>query len=191
MAIRLNLGCGGRQLPNWVNVDPAPIPGAVQASADNLPFSDGSVECAVMFDVVEHLHPTRELPAALREVFRVLEPQGILRVTTPDFDKLVAAYQSGDWMLYTASQPMSFRKATPAEKFSMIAFGNHADTTPVGVYDGHQCLFTEESLTAALRAAGFQEVFRQRPRESLSEIIRTTVADPWPASALIVEAVRW
>mgnify|MGYP001558947534 FL=1 len=189
--IRLSIGCGSRLVPGWLNVDPAPIPGAIRATADCLPCGDSSVECAVMFDVVEHLHPTRELPAALREVLRVLEPQGILRVTTPDLDKLVGAYRDDRWTLYEASQPLSFRKATRAEKFSMIAFGNHAETTPAGVYDGHQGLFDEAALVAALRAAGFKEVVRQRTRESLSETIRNTVADPWPATALIVEAVKW
>lgn len=191
MALRLNIGCGARLIPGWLNVDPAPIPGVVRATADCLPCADGSVECAVMFDVVEHLHPTRELPAALGEVLRVLEPQGILRVTTPDLDKLIQAYRDDRWTLYEASQPMSFRVASRAEKLSMIAFGNHAETTPAGVYDGHQGLFDEASLFAALRAAGFNEVVKQRTRESLSETIRASVADPWPATALIVEAVKW
>jgi len=189
--LKLNLGCGGRQFPGWQNIDAAPIPGAIRARLDALPFPDDTAECAVMFDVIEHLHPTREAPQALREIRRVLAPGGVLRVTTPDLHTLAVAYLEGRWEPFEGSQPPAFRDVHESLKFSMIAFGNHADTTPEGVYDGHQCLYDEAGLLAVLKAAGFREVVVQRPHESLSEIIRAGIVDPWPATALIVEAVKW
>ena len=80
MGLRLNIGCGSHLLPGWINLDPAPIPGTVRGCADAIPLADGSVECAVMFDVIEHLHPRKEVGNALREIARVLQPGGVLRI---------------------------------------------------------------------------------------------------------------
>jgi ubiquinone/menaquinone biosynthesis C-methylase UbiE len=52
-----------------------------QADAKVLPFPTGYFDRVLLFDVVEHLHPW-ELHQALREVFRVLKPDGRLIVHT-------------------------------------------------------------------------------------------------------------
>nr|WP_290667128.1 methyltransferase domain-containing protein [Ardenticatena sp.] len=53
----------------------------MQADARVLPFDDESFDVVFMLDVVEHLTPP-ELDQALREVKRVLRPQGMLIVHT-------------------------------------------------------------------------------------------------------------
>ncbi|MCI0713829.1 MAG: methyltransferase domain-containing protein [Chloroflexi bacterium] len=55
--------------------------GISQADAKHLPFPDGYFDRALMFDVVEHLHPW-ELDEAMREVYRVLKPEGRFIVHT-------------------------------------------------------------------------------------------------------------
>jgi cyclopropane fatty-acyl-phospholipid synthase-like methyltransferase len=55
--------------------------GVGQSDAKFLPFPTGKFDRVLMFDVVEHLHPW-ELQAALREVSRVLTPDGRLIVHT-------------------------------------------------------------------------------------------------------------
>ncbi len=47
----------------------------MQADAKKLPFPDAAFDRVLMFDVVEHLHPW-ELHEAMREVYRVLKPDG-------------------------------------------------------------------------------------------------------------------
>ncbi|MBX3063872.1 MAG: class I SAM-dependent methyltransferase [Anaerolineae bacterium] len=49
--------------------------GVAQSDAKKLPFASGSFDRVLMFDVVEHLHPW-ELNEALKEVYRVLKPDG-------------------------------------------------------------------------------------------------------------------
>jgi ubiquinone/menaquinone biosynthesis C-methylase UbiE len=55
--------------------------GAVLADAKHIPFPSASFDRALMFDVVEHLHPW-ELQATLVEIRRILKPDGRLIIHT-------------------------------------------------------------------------------------------------------------
>lgn len=55
--------------------------GVAQADAKGLPFPSGRFDRALIFDVVEHLHPW-ELDQCLREIHRVLKPGGAVIVHT-------------------------------------------------------------------------------------------------------------
>jgi len=55
--------------------------GVYQADAKWLPFADGVFDRVLLFDIVEHLHPW-ELDQALREVWRVLRPDGRVVIHT-------------------------------------------------------------------------------------------------------------
>lgn len=66
------------------SMDPSVTPGATAVSladAKHLPFPTESFDRVLMFDVVEHLHPW-ELDVALKEVYRVLKPDGMFIVHT-------------------------------------------------------------------------------------------------------------
>ncbi len=52
-----------------------------QASALYLPFSDNSLDCVLMLDIIEHLYP-QELVQAFRQVHRILKPGGRLVIHT-------------------------------------------------------------------------------------------------------------
>ncbi|WP_165235079.1 class I SAM-dependent methyltransferase [Aquisphaera insulae] len=58
----------------------------VRASARRLPFGDGSFDCAIAVEVLEHMDPAG-CEACIREARRVLKPGGILAIV----DKNVAA----------------------------------------------------------------------------------------------------
>ena len=89
----LNLGCGHRLHPAWINVDYVATEAGVMAYdlMHGIPFSDESV------DVVYHSHFLEHLSRAaaetfVHECFRVLRPQGLLRVVVPDLENVVRAY---------------------------------------------------------------------------------------------------
>ena len=60
--------------------EPAPI-GVYRTDAKRLPYPSNTFDRALMFDVVEHLYPW-ELDAALKDIYRVLKPQGMIVVHT-------------------------------------------------------------------------------------------------------------
>ncbi len=93
----LDIGCGQpcegmshgsflRFLGRGIGIDLKPIYGPfpfAQASATHLPFLDRSFETVVAMEVVEHLDE-HQLEAALKEMRRILSPDGCLVITTPN-----------------------------------------------------------------------------------------------------------
>ena len=90
---RLNLGCGSRFHPAWVNVDLRPQHPSVRAHdvTAPLPFPDESFDAVYHAHLLEHLPRACALPFA-RECFRVLRPGGILRVVVPDLEQIARLY---------------------------------------------------------------------------------------------------
>ncbi len=89
----LNLGCGRRFHPDWVNLDLISTDPHVRPwdLRKGLPFSAGS------FDVVYHSHVLEHLPrhvgtGFLRECCRVLKSGGVIRVVVPDLEQIARRY---------------------------------------------------------------------------------------------------
>jgi predicted SAM-dependent methyltransferase len=90
---RLNLGCGARFHPEWVNLDIAPAAPEVKKwdLQGDLPFADGS------FDVVYHSHVLEHFSRSdgqrlLQRCYRVLSRGGIIRVVVPDLERIARIY---------------------------------------------------------------------------------------------------
>jgi predicted SAM-dependent methyltransferase len=89
----LNLGCGKRTHHEWTNVDfVATTPDVVAANlTEGVPFADGSFDAVYHSHVLEHFSK-KQAPAFLQECFRVLRPQGVLRIAVPDLEQIVRSY---------------------------------------------------------------------------------------------------
>lgn len=92
----LNLGCGQRFHPGWVNLDLHPAEPSVKRwdVQKALPFSDGSFDVAYHSHVLEHLSK-RDAPALLSECRRVLKSGGVIRVVVPDLERIAELYIEG------------------------------------------------------------------------------------------------
>ncbi len=89
----LNLGCGKRYHPDWVNIDFTSQSESVVAHD----LSKGIPAAADTYDMVYHSHLLEHFskdvaPKFLQECFRVLKPKGILRVVVPDLEAITRQY---------------------------------------------------------------------------------------------------
>jgi predicted SAM-dependent methyltransferase len=93
--IRLHLGCGSVNHPAFINVDIEPEPHVhfVRAIDDLSPFRTGTVDLVYASHCLEHFSH-RDVPRVLREWHRVLRPGGTLRLSVPDFDRLLSIYRA-------------------------------------------------------------------------------------------------
>jgi predicted SAM-dependent methyltransferase len=140
----LHLGCGSIDHPRFVNVDGYPLPHVhhVRSIADLSPFADGSAGLVYASHCLEHF-PRAAVPRVLAEWRRVLRAGGVLRLSVPDFDRLLAIYERHGRDLGTIDQ--------------VLMGGQH------NLFDFHHVAFTRRSLGALLEQAGLREVREWAP----------------------------
>lgn len=84
--VTLSVGCGKRNPEaNLVRVDISPDvkPDLVwNLNEFPYPFDESSFEGIECFDVIEHLE---NIPRTLEEFYKILKPNGLLKITTPHF----------------------------------------------------------------------------------------------------------
>lgn len=81
---KLNIGCGRDIKAGYINIDIAPLDGVdivSNISKEKLPFQDNDVDEVVCIDILEHV----DLIFAMREIHRVLKPNGKLSLRVPHF----------------------------------------------------------------------------------------------------------
>lgn len=85
MTERLNLGCGADYREGWVNVDIDPRfdpDEVIDLESDDWPLPEATYDLVLADNVFEHIDP-RKRPTFLREVHRVLKPEGHLKMRWP------------------------------------------------------------------------------------------------------------
>ncbi|MGI8595709.1 MAG: class I SAM-dependent methyltransferase [Thermoleophilaceae bacterium] len=154
---KLQIGAGGGVLPGWLNTDRDPGPGVAHLDATRpFPLPDRSFDYVFGEHVIEHL--TRERAVAmLRECRRVLKPGGRVRMATPDLERIVS-------LRGAEGDDVRARYV----RWSTDAFVADADRPRAAyvinqVFRGwqHQFIYDEETLAAALVAAGLSEPVRR------------------------------
>jgi len=105
----LNLGCGGRFHPDWVNVDFASSSKQVIAHdlLQGVPFETGSFDAVYHSHVLEHF-PKSQAHLFIRECHRVLKPGGILRIAVPDLETIARSYLH--WLDFALEGDIEARK---------------------------------------------------------------------------------
>ncbi|HNQ89704.1 MAG TPA: methyltransferase domain-containing protein [Verrucomicrobiota bacterium] len=105
--MKINLGCGRRYLPGYLNCDVVP-----EVKADRhfdldifpYPLETGSADEILMDNVLEHLG---DIPRVLTELHRVLKPGGVLRIIVP-YAKADWAYQDPTHRHYFTERSMDY-----------------------------------------------------------------------------------
>jgi hypothetical protein len=138
-ALRLHVGCGPIDIAGWVNIDARPFP-HVHIASNSIAlteFSDGAIGEIYLCHVLEHFsfHEVDQLLAAYQ---KKLSPGGVLRLSVPDFDLTIAAYQA-------SGKDLEFIR------MSLMGGQDYE-------FNYHKSVFNEKLLTKLLVKAGFSEV---------------------------------
>jgi len=93
--VGINLACGGKlcQEPGWINADNNPsAKGVIRINLlKSIPFPDNTFDIIYHSQFIEHL-PHEKALAFISECHRILKPNGVLRVVTPDLRNQATEY---------------------------------------------------------------------------------------------------
>lgn len=90
--IKLHLGCGKRDFGvTWDHIDAEPWPHVKSHDVTKLPYETNSVDIIYASHLIAYFDREEIIPI-LREWKRVLRPDGILRIATPDFREMAKIY---------------------------------------------------------------------------------------------------
>ena len=93
--------------------------------------------------VLEHIRKSR-LKQTIREWRRVLKPNGILRLSVPDFDKILTIYESSGRNIEVINRPLMGEK---------------------NEFNNHETIFNCAYLAGLLKDCGFDDVSQWDPDE--------------------------
>lgn len=93
--MKLHLGCGKRYLPGYIHVDIDKHPHIdYYHDIKQLPMiASGSVDEIYTCGTLEYFDRVTEIPMILKEWRRILKPNGLLRISVPDFEGIVKIYK--------------------------------------------------------------------------------------------------
>lgn len=119
--IKLHLGCGNKIIDGYVNIDCRHLPGVDRVEDITIlrNYKNESVDIIYACHVLEHFSRWK-FKYVLQRWYELLKPNGILRISVPDFDKVVKAYNNGS----TLSSLMGFLHGGQdyAENYHYVSF---------------------------------------------------------------------
>lgn len=140
--IKLHIG-GQQPKEGWsiLNIQPGPNVDYVGSCTDLSALADGSCAEVYASHVLEHLSYDTELPAAMKEIYRVLKMGGRVRVAVPDLAVLAKFFAAPG--------------ATFKDRYWLmrVMFGGQNDGD-----DYHYAGIWPEFLRALLQEAGFAQI---------------------------------
>lgn len=145
--MKLHIGCGEKYIPGFVHVDARKFPHVdYVTSADKLDmFKNDSVDLIYACCVLEHFKRNKT-EDVLREWYRILKPGGVLRLSVPDFEKLVEVYlKYKDLKLILG--PLVGRQDYPENT--------------------HYVIFDFSTLSETLKKVGFKRIYRYDWRKTI------------------------
>ena len=141
MDLKLHLGCGDKYIPGFIHIDISDAPHIdLKCDISRLDnFEENSVDLIYASHVLEHFG-RHEYTNVLTEWYRILKPDGELRIAVPDFEACAKLY-------------LSESKIALGDIIGLICGGQRDE------YDYHKMIFDYKSLEAVLKKVGFLKVF--------------------------------
>ena len=145
--VLFHIGCGEINSPEFINID-ARKDKHIHIVTRNIfrlwMIPSNTADLIYMCHILEHV-PRKKLSVVLKEMYRILKPNGKLRLSVPDFDYIISIYNDTNHKIESISLP---RMGGPdySEKF-------------------HFEVFNKNYLEKLLRANKFNHVIRWNPLE--------------------------
>lgn len=166
--MRLNLGSHDKRIENYVNVDALNLPN-VDINHDltkfPYPFENDSIDEILMVEVLEHIS-FKDTVKVLKECWRILKEDGILKIQVPDCGEMMFLYENGQICDCVEHKPKNdsegygklncpkcegYGRVHPNRwLYSFLGAQKHE-------YDTHKNIFDKKSMKNYLLNAGFQE----------------------------------
>ena len=122
-----------------------------------MPFPDNSVDFIYNEHFLEHLTVEEGL-LAIKDFFRVLKPNGVMRIAMPDLENAVNAYFDENWK---ENSKVFF------EKFGLSFIQTRAERINISFrWWGHKWLYDWEELERRLKESGCEKIERYKLFES-------------------------
>jgi predicted SAM-dependent methyltransferase len=159
---KLQIGSGKKNIiDGWLNTDivcKSKKVGYLDAGR-KFPFEDNTFRYVFSEHIFEHLD-FKQAVNMLTECYRVLEPGGILRISTPNFDFLLQLYQNPGLPVHKEY----INWATKKYLKDIAKYHRKNEPSPVYVINnffkdwGHQIIHNLDSISTMLTDAGFTQI---------------------------------
>lgn len=161
---KLHIGAGTNILDGWLNTDLRPQSDELVYLdiTEPLPFPDRTFDYIFSEHLIEHVPHTKAI-YHLQECYRVLKPNGKLRVATPDLQFLITLYNK---------DPKTDIQKRYIHKIVNGAFpdtGFYHETFAINYFFrgwGHEFIYDNATLQYTLHKAGFKNITRFPIKES-------------------------
>lgn len=169
--LKLHIGSGPYNLDSWINLDIFPA----QLSTNvlwGLPFTDGQCRFVFLSHMLEHLFYPTDAMGLLQDIYRILEPGGVVRIVVPDIEQCLRAYQEGSNEFFDKRVEhwgTGDGSATRLEHFLSYA---GAGPDPAWLFEAHKFGYDFETMERALERAGFKTVIRSSFMDSKHAALR-------------------
>ena len=166
---KLEIGARVASLDGWLSTDVNPVSGRTVFldATKPFPFECGTFDYIYCEHMIEHIS-WQNGQTMLRECHRVLKPQGVMRIATPDLEVIVGLYSPTlsaeqknyvEWIIHKELPEVSTQKAAFVIN---NAFRNW----------GYQFIYDGQLMTLALEHCGFINIRRCAYGESNEEHLR-------------------
>ncbi len=153
--------------PGWLTADI--WTGDVYFNAlKKLPFKNSSIDYAFSEHFLEHLSYEQTVKH-LHEIYRVLKPGGIIRISMPDLEAICKAYVNKDKRVLESFLKLQQRivpdiKKPIYKKRHKMLGSEFLNTSFIGF--GHKYLWDFEALDETVKALGFDNIKRYKEKQS-------------------------
>lgn len=144
---KIQFGAGSLGIDGWENYDDR----VAMDISKPLPIESNSVDACFSEHCIEHVTP-QQAWTFLNECYRILKPHGLIRITIPDFSRILRL-KHPEWL--NVNRGVTGNDGSVKDQMKSVLFAH-----------GHQSLWTSELLKDVMTAIGFVGVAIQEVGQS-------------------------